>query len=339
MSFLYSAYGLCLSADQPIPGLAPGPAFRAPDVQLNLGRSDPLPPEKLVAERTWYTSPPQNGCQEPALKVWRLGGGAYFRFLYRDGTEYLLCRSGTQVWGTWPDSLTLDYTAPYLLGPVLGFVLRLRGLVSLHASAVCAADRAIALMGPARAGKSTTAAALARLGHPVLSDDIVVLEDQGGAFLVPPAYPRLCLWPESAKSLYGSADALPLITRDWEKRYLDLTGNGYRFQDRPLPLAAIYLLGGRSSDAAAPFVEDLPPHTGLMTLVANSYVNYLLDKTMRAREFELLAQVANRVPLRRVNPHRDPTRLSTLCDVILEDFQTLKTAAAAWPKEHRNQGV
>ena len=57
-----------------------------------------------------------------------------------------------------------------------------------------------------------------------------------------------------------------------------------------------------------------------MSLVANTYATKLMDKQMRAREFELLTRVVNKVLLRRVTPHADPARISDLCARILEDF-------------------
>jgi len=56
-------------------------------------------------------------------------------------------------------------------------------------------------------------------------------------------------------------------------------------------------------------------------LVANTYATKLMDKQMRAREFELLTRVLRHVPLRRLTPHTDPARISELCDSILQDFK------------------
>jgi dephospho-CoA kinase len=58
----------------------------------------------------------------------------------------------------------------------------LRGVVCLHASAVAIGDEAIALLGPAGSGKSTTAAAFAERGYSVLAEDVVTLDDRGDHF-------------------------------------------------------------------------------------------------------------------------------------------------------------
>jgi serine kinase of HPr protein (carbohydrate metabolism regulator) len=60
---------------------------------------------------------------------------------------------------------------------MMGFVLLLRGCISLHACAVAIDDRAVAIVGPAGAGKSTTAAALADQGYSILAEDVVTLQD------------------------------------------------------------------------------------------------------------------------------------------------------------------
>jgi hypothetical protein len=90
-----------------------------------------------------------------------------------------------------------------------------------------------------------------------------------------------------------------------------------------LPLAAIYLLAERQDDPLAPFVGPLSRAGGLMSLVANTYATKLMDKQMRAWEFELLNRVLNHVPLRRVVPHSDPARIPELCDSILDDFESI----------------
>lgn len=335
MTFSYSAYGLSIRTDLPLPGLLESQTRNKTDLQIWLAAKSPYLEESDYAPETvWYRSPEDDDAGKPALTVVKLAGGAYFRLNYSDGTTFLIDSAATVVWASWPDTLSREDTATYLLGPVLGFVLRLRGITCLHASAVAIGKQAIALVGPAGAGKSTTAAAFAKRGNPVLTDDVAPLVAEGEALRVLPGYPRVCLWPESVGSLYGSPEALPRLTPNWEKCYLPLEDSGRRFQDEPLPLAAIYLLGERSSDPRAPLVEQVPLRTGLMTLVQNTYMNYLLDKPQRALEFKMLGHLLARVALRGVQPHADPARLSQLCDVIVEDFRAVSPAALAATQAH-----
>jgi hypothetical protein len=110
-----------------------------------------------------------------------------------------------------------------------------------------------------------------------------------------------------------------MLTPTWDKRYLDLTDEGYVFQSDPLPLAGIYLLAERRDDPTAPFVEQVSPSEGLLALVGNSYTNYMLDRRMRGSEFEVLSRLLDQVPFRRVTPHADIRRLAQLCRLIVED--------------------
>jgi hypothetical protein len=246
-----------------------------------------------------------------------------FHLHYRDGIDFVVDRDGTEIWGTWSDTLTLEDASTYLLGPVLGLVLRLRGITCLHASAIDLGGQAIAVIGPPGSGKSTTAAIFATSGYRVLSDDVVALSDHGSAFLARPSYPRVGLWSDSVETLFGFPDALPQQTPTWTKCYLDLTQNGYKFQPSPLPLRALYVLGERDSNGLAPVVHTLPVREGLTQLIENTYLSYLLDRTMSVRDLDVLSRLVSSMPVRRLTPRADSAFLSRLRDVILDDFHAL----------------
>ncbi len=271
---------------------------------------------------TSYVTDYNDDCGNPVLRVFRSLDDRYYQFCYSDQTKFVIDRSGTEIWAEWCEPLTLEDTATYLLGPIMGFVLLLRGLVCLHASAVAIDGSAIAIVGPAGSGKSTTAAALSNRGFGILAEDVVTLDDRGDQFHVRPAYPCIRLWPASVKALYGTESHLPKLTPNWDKCYLDLTGRPEQFQQESLPLAAIYLLNDRRNNSRAPFIEPVDSAVAFMSLVANTYATKLMDKQMRAREFELLTRVLNNVPLRRVTPHADSARIPELCDCILKDFES-----------------
>jgi hypothetical protein len=323
-SFRYSLFGSSLSSNVPIPGLPiSNSTIVPPDIQLHLGISPevefrPTPDPK--SEILTYVSSYTDVSGEPALRVWEPPRRDYLHFVYSDGTEFWLDRKGSTIRGMWPGQSSLENATSYLLGPILGFVLRLRGVVCLHASAVALADRCMAFVGPAGAGKSTTAAAFARSGRSVISDDIVGLVEREGQFYVLPAYPHLCLWPESVQMLYGSPEALPRFTHDWEKRRLPLGEDGARFEDRTLLLEAVYLLGTRRAQAA-PLIDAIPSAEALLALVANTYATNLIDRVMRADEFALLGRLVSRVRIRRLQASDDPRRLDELCCAIRDDSE------------------
>ena len=322
MGLFYFAFGMYLHSNGPIPGLVPLTNIQKADLQIWLDLMPPwLNQTESLALQKLYVSDFKSEDGLPVLTVEELADGAYLQLTYYDRTQFIINQAGTEIWATWPDSLTLEDTATYLLGPILGFVLRRRGVVCLHASAVAIGSQSIAIVGAAGAGKSTTAAAFAKAGFPILTDDVLPLLDRKQQFFVQPAYPRVRLWPSSVKALYGKADALPCLTPNWDKRYLDLTQDGYEFQQQALPLSAVYILGDRITSSTAPFVETVPSHTGLITLISHTYANNLLEKKMRAAEFDLLSRVVAKVPLRKVTPHADSEKISQLCDVILKDFQ------------------
>jgi len=317
-SYRCSIYGLGVVANSAIPGV-PTSTIASEDIRISFGSLPAWLHEVSDTQiETSYIADYKSPCGEPALRVFRVLDGQYYRFRYADETEFVVDDAGSEVWAAWREPLTIEDTATYLLGPVMGFVMLLRGVVCLHASAVAIGDEAIAFLGPAGSGKSTTAAAFAERGYSVLAEDVVTLDDRGDQFLVRPGYPCIRLWPAAVKALYGSETHLPKLTPNWDKCYLDLSEN---FQREPLRLAAIYHLGERRHDATAPFVQKLDRADGLMSLVANTYATKLMDKQMRAREFELLTRVVNHVRLRRVTPHADPALIQELCTRIVADFQ------------------
>lgn len=311
-------YGLRVHLNESVPGLLlSNQQSVTPDVEIQFGCMPLWFQQRSLTKKLWYVNPDRQPGEKPTLIAWKLAG--HYQLEYADGTQFLIDEQGKQIWATWPaGTLTLEDTATYLLGPIMGFTLLLRGFISLHASAIAAGDRAIAIVGPAGSGKSTTAAAFAERGYCVLAEDVVTLRDAGDEFLVQPGYPSIRLWPSSVEALYGSGVSLPKLTPTWDKCYLDLTQDKYEFQTSPLPLAAIYVLAERTDDPAAPFVEDLSPAEKLISLIANTYAAYLMDREMRAREFKFLHRVLNAVPVKRVTSHSDPARIGELCQTILE---------------------
>jgi hypothetical protein len=329
VSYCTSIYGLKVQLNKQIPGILCHESFgEIPDIEVHFGSVPPWFRVKEVKRELWYAA-------SSSLTIWELPQANTFQLCYADGTQFLIDSEGTEIWATWSiETLTLEDTATYLLGPVMGFVLLLRGHVSLHASAVAFGDAAVAFVGPAGAGKSTTAAALADLGYCVISEDVVTMREIGNSFLVEPGYPCIRLWPESVEALYGPGVELPRLTPTWDKRFLDLTQKQYRFQGKALPITTIYILGERIESPEAPFFQPMSHRQALMSLVSNTYVTRLMNQEMRANEFKVLTRLLKNTVVRQLIPHSGPDRIATLCQRIVEDFAEMqcdKTASQTEP--------
>jgi hypothetical protein len=325
LSVSHVVYGVRFTSTLPLPGLAVLEVDVPATLQIRLNeRAEFASRFSAPLSNIFYTSPNSHLNGGPNLRAGTLNDGAYYGFFYSDGPRFAIERQGREIWGDWPDGYSLEDASTYLIGQVINFALRLRGFTSLHASAIAIGDRAIAIIGAPGAGKSTTAAAFARLGYPILSDDVAVLEDRGSTFLVQPGYPRVNLWPDSERMLFGHEEALPPITPTWGKKYLSLDRNGYGFQSEALALSAVYRLDVGEGAPDVPVLEELTVADAFVTLVANTYLNYLLDADMRTREFEVLGRVTRAVPVRRASPARDPAKLFEFCEAIAADAKRLR---------------
>jgi hypothetical protein len=322
----YRLFGLSLRADRPIVGLKELSKPAAVEVEFNLGGFPDWVRRLTQSEKVLFYR------GEAGLRIWQLADPQYCHLTFPDDCEFVLDWAGTSLWVAYPPEVTPEYLSTYLLGPVVGWLLRVRGTVCLHGSAIAVKDQAIALVGPSGAGKSSTATRFARMGFAVLTDDITAFKEEGHVFLVLPGDPNLCLWPQAVDYLFGAPNALPLVMPEnpldpaWDKRNLDLTSEGYRFQSQPLPLGAVYFLGERQGENA-PRTEGLTGQAGILALLANAYGSMVIDQTRRGREFEALSRLAALIPLRRIIPHSDPAYLTQVCELILDDFHALPNSA------------
>jgi hypothetical protein len=326
----YIVFGLTIHSNLPIPGLSPqGSAKKIAEVEVHLGiQPDSQRNVRPGSEELTYASSYTDESGNPALRIWKTEDGGFLRLVYYDGIQFWLGRNGQSLWAVWPATSTMEDVASYLLGPVFGLLLRLRGVTCLHASAVSVDNRCIAFVGEEGAGKSTTAAAFARQGFGVISDDVVALVESPEGLQALPGYPHLCLWQDSVEMLYGTAEALPQLSMGWEKRRLALGDHGTRFESRSLPLGVIYLLAERRPDQA-PSIEEVRPQAGLLSLVADTFANKILDREMRAHEFAVLGRLVTMVPIRRLHPRNDGSRLEELCAMIRKDFANFQSATSA----------
>ncbi len=323
MTYPYRAYGLTIASDTPISALRlERSGLQQYDIVVSLGpKTDWVREARRLPSRPEHPRPGEVERDNSPFTLTTYGAREFFELAYGNEALFFVDGAAKRIWGSCPPPLTNEDAATYLLGPVMGFVLRCRSILALHASAVCIAGQAVALCGESQAGKSTTAAALALRGIPVLCEDIAPLIEQDGRFQVEPGYPRVCLWPESVEKLFGAPDALPRLTPSWEKYFLPLDGKNARFEEQRRVVSTVYLFAPRVGEADAPRIETMSSREALLNLVQNTYMNWLLDRNQRAAEFDALSKLVTQVPIRRIVPHLDPGRIGALCELIVADAE------------------
>lgn len=251
--FSYSAYGLRICSDLPVPEFSSAEADAKFDVRIRIGHLNRRP----------AATEPQSGCfhatPDAAHLFWKTHG------------TYLV-RRGREIVAEPADNVHSVPRLP-LLGVAMGLLLHQRGFFTLHASAVAVNGGAIAFVGAKGAGKSTTAAALHVRGHPLIADDVVaVMLDGTGQPFVIPGYPAFKLWSEAVSALDETPETLPRLHPLADKRVRPAT---HGFARAPVPLRAIYALADGSMQEAIP----LPPQAAFVETVSHSYAQRFLGST------------------------------------------------------------
>lgn len=242
---------------------------------------------------------------------------------YHDDTEFLVKDNGATIYATWSLSGSLEKTLSYLLGPILSFVLRVRGKFVFHGGAFVKRDHVVAIVGPSRSGKSTIVATLATLGYSIVTDDILILDNKDSIFNITPSYPGLRLWPCTTNTLFDGSRELVEIAPQWKVKLLQLN-NDLHFEVRHLPLAAIYFLDGRQGNSSYPQIETVTPKQAFLKLVQHRFISpSILDRQAQIEDFDLISRLSTHIPMRQITPTNNIREVYTLAQAILDDLSSL----------------
>jgi hypothetical protein len=238
--------------------------------------------------------------------------------------SFTMSLAADHVWADWGHDTKVkeanDVTA-LLAGPILGGLLRLQGVLSLHASVVQVGESAVLLVGERGAGKSTIAGALAQRGHAIMSDDVAAVTHDAGAWKVHSGYPRLRLRPDAFDAICP-VDAGPVMTGT-DKRYVALSSAPYarawRFQSGSLPVSGVFELH-RDPERAAPLVERVTGANRLALLLGHTRTAVApMDPAMQARELEALHRFSDDVSMNRVSCPDGLEHTAAICSAIITE--------------------
>ncbi len=242
------AFGLHIRSELQLPELAPGGADD-PDVVVRLGD---LPRTLAGATRV-----KRHGWATPDAFLFEAPGVA--RYLVTDGAEVVV----EPCLGAEP-----SHIRTYLLGSVLGALCYQRGLIPLHASALEADGRAVAIAGDSGAGKSTLAAHLSRRGYRVMGDDVCALSfEADGRVMVWPGARRFKLWADALAAFGQDTAGLEKVVDGRDKYVLP-----HEREDAPAPapLDRLYLLAAVAPGGQGA-IRQLGGKDAFEAMIGNAY--------------------------------------------------------------------
>ncbi len=213
--------------------------------------------------------------------------------------------------GAWP-----DFVRAHILGRVLATSLFHAGHLPLHGSAVQTREGVIAFLAPKGFGKSSLALALVKGGASLVSDDLLSVEP-GTPPLALPGIRSLRVREDTVEAVGVEAAATP--TREGK---VALNQNAGRMApDRPLPLAAIFLI----APTLQPMLPNEPavirtpfaPVLAAAALVAHVKIGRMLGAAAAASMLERAAIISRMVPVHQLIVTRDLNRLPEAASQLL----------------------
>jgi hypothetical protein len=318
----YRLFGISLTSDFSFSNRLLESAGETTDLTFSLVRKPPTEGE--------------TGCGVPAyVSPHQTPDGESRYHLYRYSSCDLLRFTRVASFTLWPRRILCHLPNPAdaplmeinLLGPVLSFWLERSGTPVLHAAAIVVEDRAVALLAPSTAGKSSLAMTLLQHGCPLLTDDILPLVCRRDTVTALPGYPQVRLWPDQVERFVGHYQDLEQVHPAFSKRRVPIGTDGIgAFCDLPRPLACFYLPERRVSEPGSADTEITPLSTGsaLIELVKHSFIGRMVEAIgWQPQRLPLLTSIARQVPMRRISYPSGFEHLPRIREAILQDLRTI----------------
>jgi hypothetical protein len=211
-----------------------------------------------------------------------------------------------------------------LLGEIFSIWLELQGIRTIHASATVVNDTCIAFLSTNKGGKSSLAAAFTQYGHPILTDDILPIDNRYDLFLAQPGYPAMRMWPDQAEQFVGHFEDLEIVHPGYSKRRI-LVGPPHfgTFCNEEKTLKVIYVPQRLSSDSDMK-IESIPKKNAFFELLQNSFTAGIVEALgLQSQRMNFFSRMVMQVPIRRLQYPEGFYHLSHVVDAVLEDSESL----------------
>lgn len=283
----YTAYGLGIYSDIPLPGLTVA-SYISNDV---------------VLRRVTLGNAASEEAENASFFLGETPGVA--TFLVRNGNEIIVDPA---------PAVDEAILTSILLGPIFAVLLRQRGFAVVHASGVMINHGAVAFLGQSGQGKSTLAEAFYKRGYGVITDDVMAVSIEGRGPEVLPSYPSIKLFPDTARRLECETTVTHKVHSQTEKWAHSVA---FGFPQGRLPLRRIYVLSSGENNA----IEPLQLQEGFMELVRNARAMTLLKDTYSLNaHLRQCSGLAATVPISRLTRRRELIALPDVIDLVEKDL-------------------
>jgi hypothetical protein len=306
--FRYSVYGITLRSQIAL-SLPEAEKSNLPEVELKIGS----PSAFSNAVHGAALKPNPGGWGEHALLQ---DGSTYLR--WPELAEFLVSDDGLHIiCGLSP--APQEAFQVYLLGQTLSFALVKRGFEPLHSTSVVINGSAVAFLGNSGFGKSSLAAAFVGAGYRLLTDDLLLLRENGKVLHGYPGPPRIKLFPKVARQFLKSNLGGVPMNNSTQKLVMPLFENQvYR---TAAPLKAIYVLNSPRNVFRKQRMKmaRLRPREAFVSLLRNTFNRLLSDPDRLQRQFAAVAQLVAEVPVFMISYPRVLGSLPEVRELILRE--------------------
>jgi hypothetical protein len=231
--------------------------------------------------------------------------------------EFLVSPDARRIYAQTLRPIEDEALLAYLMVDALSFSMVRLGREPLHATAVLTDHGVAAFLGHSGDGKSTLAALLMRSGYKLVTDDMLILTRNRGAWLAQPGPPRLKLYEEMADLILDGPEGVPMNPSTTK---LIIPLHQTAMASAAAPLRAIYVLESDGAAApATPGFRRLSPAEALPRVLAHTAAHYPSEPPRLRRQFEFATRLVREIPIKALSYRRAKEEMPSLRDAVLTD--------------------
>lgn len=230
--------------------------------------------------------------------------------------DYLVKRTGRAVSCYANPNLGPGWIRSIYYGMVLAFCLHLMGKGNLHASAFVTEFGVIGLMAAAGSGKSTLAATFGARGLPLLTDDVLAIDETSVGFMANSGLPHVSLSPLSVSGIFGTNGNRPSGFLNGDKLRLDVDGKWATTAVGKSELNRLIVLS-RVPEGADISIVRIPEIEATRIVAENSLCLEFLPQEELSRHLAFASRIARSVPVWRMSYPSGFDRIPEIQDAVL----------------------